>query len=93
MEIGKVPNDILKEIILNKIRCCRDEVLIRPKIGEDCAAVDFGEYACVMSTDPITGAVNEVGRLAVHISCNDVASCGVEPIGLLATILAPPGTT
>jgi hydrogenase expression/formation protein HypE len=93
MDIGKVPNDILNEIILGKIKTTRKEVLVRPKIGEDCAVIDFGEYACVMSSDPITGAVNEVGRLAVHVSCNDVASCGVEPLGLLVTILAPNGTT
>lgn len=93
MEIGKVPNDVLKEIILNKISNRRPEVLIRPRIGEDCSALDFGNDACVLSTDPITGAVNEVGRLAVHISCNDIASCGVEPIGLMVTILAPPEAT
>ena len=28
----------------------------------------------------------------VHISCNDVAANGVEPFGLLFTILAPEGT-
>lgn len=93
MEIGKVPNDILKHIILNKIKNTREEVLVRPKIGEDCCAIDFGENACVLTSDPITGAVNEVGRLAVNISCNDIASSGVEPIGLLVTILAPAGTT
>lgn len=93
MEIGKLPNDILKEIILDKIRTNRSEVLIRPKIGEDCCAIDFGEYACVMSSDPITGAVNEIGRLAVYINCNDIASSGVEPLGLMVTLLAPPDTT
>lgn len=93
MEVGKVPNHILKDVILNKIKNNRKEVLVRPKIGEDCCAVDFGKYACVLSTDPITGSVNDVGRLAVHISCNDVASCGVEPLGLMVTILAPAGTT
>lgn len=93
MKIGKVPNNILKKIILNKISNNRCEVLIRPKIGEDCSAIDFGENACVLSCDPITGASNEVGRLAVHISCNDIASSGVEPIGLMVTILAPPEAT
>lgn len=93
MKVGKVPNDILQKIILDKIRNNRKEVLIRPKIGEDCCAVDFGGNACVLSCDPVTGAVNEVGRIAVHVSCNDIASCGVEPIGLVAAILAPPGTT
>lgn len=93
MEIGKVPNSILKEIIIDKLKNKRKEVIVRPNIGEDCCAVDFGEYICVMSSDPITGTVNEIGRLAVNISCNDIASSGVEPIGLLVTILAPPGTT
>lgn len=93
MRIGKVPNSLLKEIILDKLPAKRSEVLIRPGIGEDCSAVDFGEYACVLSGDPITGTTSEIGRLAVHISCNDIASCGIEPLGLLVTLLAPPGTT
>lgn len=93
MEIGKIPNDILRDIVFGKLKNKRSEVLVRPGIGEDCCVVDFGEYVCVMSSDPITGAVNEVGKLAVLVTCNDIASCGVEPLGLLVTILAPPGTT
>ncbi len=47
-----------------------------------------------MSTDPITGATKGIGKLAIYISCNDVASSGgAEPIGALLTILAPPNTT
>ena len=93
MKIGKVPNNVLKELILNKIINKREEVLLRPKIGEDCCAIDLGPNVCVLSTDPITGAVNKIGRLAVHISCNDIASCGAEPIGLMVTMLAPPYAT
>ncbi|NTV90549.1 MAG: AIR synthase, partial [Clostridiales bacterium] len=93
METGKVPNSILKELVLDKLKKTRSEVLVRPQIGVDCCALDFGEYACVMSSDPITGSSKDAGKLAVHVSCNDIASFGVEPIGLLVTILAPPGTT
>ena len=93
MKAGKLDTETLRQIVLNKITYHREEVMVRPNIGEDCAIVDFGEYACVLSTDPITGAANEVGRLAVHISCNDIASSGVEPLGLLLTIMAPEGTT
>ncbi len=93
MEAGKVPNDVLDKIVLSKINRLRKDIMLRPGIGEDCAAVEFDEYACVLSTDPITGAARDVGRLAVHISCNDVASCGVEPLGLMVTILCPVGTT
>lgn len=93
MEAGKVPNDILDKIVLSKINKVRKDIILRPGIGEDCAAIDFEKYACILSTDPITGAANEVGKLAVHISCNDIASCGVEPMGLMVTILCPVGTT
>lgn len=93
MEIGKVPIEVLKEIIFSNIRHKRPEVLVRPNIGEDCAVVDFDEYVCVMSTDPITGAVKDIGSLAVHISCNDIASSGAEPLGVMLTVLAPPSTT
>lgn len=62
-------------------------------IGEDNAIIDFGEKICVMSTDPITGATKDIGKLAIYISCNDVASSGAEPIGALLTILAPPETS
>ncbi len=93
LEIGKIPNSVLQKLVLDKIQSNRKDVLVRPKIGEDCCAVEFGDYLCVLSTDPITGTAAEIGRLAVHISCNDIASCGVEPIGMLVTILAPQGST
>lgn len=93
MDIGKLPNDILEKLVFNKIQENRNEVIIRPKTGMDCAAIDFGKYACVLSSDPITGTAKEIGRLAVHICCNDIASCGVDPLGIMTTILCPTGTT
>ncbi|WP_427340276.1 AIR synthase family protein [Caloranaerobacter sp. DY30410] len=92
MEIGKLPNDLLKSIVFSNIKYKRDEVVTRAGIGEDCAVLNLGDDLCVVSTDPITGASKNLGKLAVHISCNDVASNGAEPVGLLMTILAPEGT-
>lgn len=92
MEVGKLPNEILEKIVIANIKNKREEVLVRAAVGEDTAIIDFGEDVCVMSTDPITGAKKDIGRLAVHISCNDVATSGAEPIGVLLTILAPPNT-
>jgi len=90
MEIGKLPNDVLKSVVLNKIQNRRKEVLVRPGIGEDCAAVNFDQEICVISSDPITGTDSEIGVLAVHVSCNDIASAGAEPVGIMVTILVPP---
>ncbi|EDS78061.1 hydrogenase maturation factor [Clostridium botulinum C str. Eklund] len=93
MQIGKLEWKDLKNIINENRGIKRKEVRIRSGIGEDCSVVDFGENECVLSTDPITGAIKNIGKLAVHINCNDVASSGVEPLGLLVTILAPTSST
>ncbi|MGE5577038.1 MAG: AIR synthase family protein [Syntrophothermus sp.] len=92
LKIGKLPPAILESKILSRHGARRNEVLVRPRIGEDCSVVDLGGGLCVLSTDPITGATRDLGRLAVHVSCNDVAANGAEPVGILLTILAPPGT-
>lgn len=93
MKVGKLSNDKLKEIIFDQIHYQRDDVVLRAGLGEDCGGVRFGDEVCLLTTDPITGAASEVGKLAVHISCNDIASNGAAPIALLLTILAPEGTT
>jgi len=93
METGKLSSENLQEMIIDQIKPIHDDILIRPGVGEDCSAIAFGDYACVLSTDPITGAASEIGRLAVHINCNDIASSGVKPMALLLTILVPPETT
>ena len=68
-------------------------MLVHAGVGEDCATIDFGEYECVMSTDPITASINDIGRLCIHISCNDIASNGIEPVGILLSVMLPEGTT
>lgn len=96
MKIGKLPNELLDEIIIKPItdhNPKRSEILAQPSIGEDCCAISFGDNICVLSTDPITGAVNDIGKLAVNINSNDIASAGAEPIGILVTALLPPTIT
>ena len=93
LKVGKLDSDLLEKIVFKKITFKRPEVLTRPGIGEDCAVVDFGTYECVMSTDPITAAVGDIGRLSIDISCNDIASNGVEPLGIMLTVMLPEGTT
>jgi hydrogenase expression/formation protein HypE len=93
MKVGKLNWDDLKEIISSNRSVDRADVRIKSGVGEDCSVIEFGDYECVISTDPITGADSDIGKLAVHINCNDIASCGVEPVGILVTILAPENTT
>ncbi|WP_027399519.1 AIR synthase family protein [Anaerovorax odorimutans] len=93
LKTGKLDSELLKKIVFDNIKYRRKEIITRPGIGEDCAVVDFDEYECVLSTDPITAAVSEIGRLAVHISCNDIASNGIEPLGIMLAVMLPEGTT
>lgn len=93
LKAGKLDSELLKKIVFDKITFRRPEVLTRPGIGEDCAVVDFGSYDCVMSTDPITAAISDIGRLSIHISCNDIASNGIEPLGIMLAVMLPVGTT
>ena len=92
MEVGKVPESVLKRSVFKQIRTKRKEVLLHPGIGEDCAALKLADdEVFVMSTDPITGTTQEIGTFAVHITANDLASAGAEPVGILLTVLLPDG--
>ena len=93
LSTGKLDSDLLKSLVFDKITYRSDEVKVRPGIGEDCAVMDFGQYECVMSTDPITSAISDIGRLAIHITCNDIASNGVQPPGIMLAVMLPEGTT
>lgn len=91
MEIGKVPESVLKRAVLRQLHTKREEVLVGASVGEDCAAVQLGpDEVFVLTTDPITGTSVDMGRLAVHITANDLASAGAEPVGVLLTVLLPP---
>ena len=93
MKIGKVPENVLKHSVMKQLHYKRDEVVLGPGIGEDCAALALAEDEIfVMSTDPITGTAKDIGKLAIQITANDLASAGAEPIGVLLTILLPDGT-
>ncbi len=94
MKIGKVPEAVLKRTVLGQIHNRREEVLLGASVGEDCAAVAVGEdEMLVMSTDPITGTVQDIGSLAIQITMNDLASAGAEPIGVMLTVLLPERTS
>lgn len=94
MRLGKLDNDDLERLVLNKFRRVRPEPLSMPAIGQDCATLDLNGDLVVLSCDPITSAsVAHLGRLTIHVSCNDAAAAGAEPVGLLVTLLMPPDGT
>jgi len=94
MQLGKLDNDDLERLILKKFRRVRPEALSAPAIGQDCAVLALKNDLVVLSCDPITSAGSaHLGRLSVHVNCNDAAAAGAEPVGLLVTLLLPPTST
>lgn len=93
MRIGKLSNEQLDKLILNKLKHTRREVICAPSVGVDCTAVRLENGLAVLSCDPITAAETGIGRLTVNVSANDAAASGAEPIGMMVTLLLPPSVT
>ncbi|MDR1065841.1 MAG: AIR synthase family protein [Clostridiales bacterium] len=94
MDIGKLSQELLDKYVLNVIGARgvkRGETKTRAGFGEDCAVLDIGDEYLSVSSDPITAAEKNIGRLAVHVNANDIAASGCEPVGITITLLMPPG--
>lgn len=89
LPLGKIPAEILKEVIFKNLGAKRKEVAVGPSVGLDGAVIDIEDNSLVISMDPITGAIERIGWLAVNINANDVATFGVKPTLLLSCILLP----
>ncbi len=86
---GKIPHSELKRIVFKFLGVPSRKIILGPKIGEDAAILNIGSKDVIISTDPITGAIKNIGWLSVHINANDVASYGVKPRWYLCSILLP----
>ncbi len=88
---GKLPNPFLGEL-LTRHHVKDPSVIVGPSVGEDTAAVDIkGQSVLVLKTDPITFATESIGRYAVSINANDMATAGADARWMLATVLLPVG--
>lgn len=90
MKIGKLPEPVLIRSVLKEVKHRREEVLVGPAVGQDCAVIEVGgDEVMVLSSDPITGTVQDIGSHSVYITANDLAASGAEPVGIMLTILLP----
>ena len=91
LPLGKIPIDILKEVVFKNLGAPRREVTLGPTAGVDGAVLDLGGKSVIVSMDPITGAVERIGWLAVNVNANDIATFGVEPAFLFSCLMLPEG--
>lgn len=90
MKIGKLPEPVLIRSVLKQVKHRREEVLAGPAVGQDCAALAVEpDEVIVMSADPITGTAKDLGRHCIHITANDLAASGAEPLGVMLTVMLP----
>jgi len=80
--------------ILDVLRPTDPEIIVGPEVGEDAAVIDLGNgLALVAHPDPISGALEFLGYLAIHVPANDVAVTGACPKYFMHVILIPEGTS
>ena len=87
--IGKLRPNLLHRYIFSRIGIRDDKVILGPAYGEDAAIIDLNDKVLVIHSDPITGAIENLGWLAVNVVCNDVAVCGAKPRWLLSVYYFP----
>ncbi len=65
------------------------DIILGAVFGEDVALTRVGEDVLVSHLDPIVGAVNDIGWLAMHVACNDIATSGTPPRWVQLLVLIP----
>lgn len=89
LQPGKIPIDLLNSTVLQMTGAESDKVVTPPKAGLDFAAIKLNGGYLVVSADPITGVEEGIGRYAVNISANDVATSGNRPQFAESVVLMP----
>jgi hydrogenase expression/formation protein HypE len=87
--VSKFSLDVLQRRVFPFVQTGDPHVILGAAFGEDVALTRVGEDILVSHVDPIVGAIGEIGWLAVHVACNDVAAAGIAPRWLLLLILVP----
>ena len=85
----KLSNDLLRRVVFANLGVKDADIIIGPRVGEDAAIVRVGDKYLAMHTDPITGAIENIGWLAINIVANDIAVRGIKPRWFLLTLLLP----
>lgn len=89
LKLGKVPPSILERYVLSRIGAKREDVILGPSHGEDAAIIRVADQLLAVASDPVSGAVERVGWLSVHVATNDIATRGVRPSWFLSCIMLP----
>ena len=93
LRVGKIPNEILRDVVFGKLGVNDASVILGPNIGEDAALIKIGKDIVAFKSDPITGSLEEIGWLAVYVNANDIATRGAIPKWFIQCVLLPEGSS
>lgn len=101
MEIGKLPENVLKRSVLRQLKTTRDEVQSGAGVGKDCAIFSFPN-TCMTAMQEAAVAVQttEEGKYAasvaettmrrlIHRTVNNLAAGGGEAVAVMIGLLLP----
>jgi len=91
LSFGKIPISVLNSTFLRLTGASSDDIVTPPLAGLDFAALRVGGKYMIVSADPVTGVVDQIGRYAINVSANDVATSGNRPRFAESVVLLPEG--
>jgi len=87
--MSKFSLDVLKKRVFPYVAPQNGDIVLGSSFGEDVALTKVGNDILASHVDPIVGAIGNIGWLAVHVACNDIAASGVPPRWILILVLVP----
>ena len=87
--MSKFSLDVLKKCVFPFVKTDDPDVILGACFGEDVALTRVGNDILASHVDPIVGAIGNIGSLAVHVACNDIAVSGIPPRWILVLVLVP----
>jgi len=88
---GKIPIEVLRSTFLRLTGAPSPNLVTPPLAGLDFAALKVEGKYMIISADPVTGVVESIGRYAIIVSANDVATSGNRPQFAESVVLLPEG--
>jgi len=77
--MSKFSLEVLKRRVFPFTQADDPDILLGAAFGEDVALTRVGGDILASHVDPIVGAIGDIGWLAVHVACNDIATSGIPP--------------
>lgn len=87
--MSKFSRDVLQRCVFPFTVSDDPDVILGATFGEDVALTRVGDDILLSHLDPIVGAISNIGWLAVHVACNDIATTGIPPRWILPLVMVP----